>query len=93
VRSFGRLLDVDPGFDPRGAIVVGMQVPSSRYPEEADRLRFEMRLLEQIAALPGVQAVGLTRSVPLANDFVASLEFEGQPSVADPTVRRRTSIW
>ena len=33
VRSFSRLLEVDPGFDPRGAIVIGMQVPASKYPE------------------------------------------------------------
>ena len=83
VRSFTRLLDVDPGFDPRGAIVAGLQVPASKYPEPVDRVRFETRLLEQIAALPGVQSVGLTQSTPLANDFVASLTFEGQSGVAD----------
>jgi putative ABC transport system permease protein len=27
VRSFGRLLDVNPGFNPRGAVVLGLQVP------------------------------------------------------------------
>jgi putative ABC transport system permease protein len=83
VRSFIRLLDVDPGFDPRSAVVVGLQLPSSKYPEPEDRVRFETRLLEQIAGVPGVLAAGFTQSTPLANDFVASLIFEGQPAVPD----------
>lgn len=81
IRSFVRLLEVDPGFDPRGALIAGLQLPSQKYPDPAARVQFETRLLERIAALPGVQAAGLSQSVPLVNDFVASLEFEGRPSV------------
>jgi len=83
VRSFVRLLDVDPGFDPRGAISVALALPQPKYPQPADRVRFESRLLERLAALPGVQAAGLTQSMPLSNDYVASLEFEGRPRVDD----------
>jgi putative ABC transport system permease protein len=92
VRSFVRLLDVDPGFDPRHAITAALQIPAQKYPDPATRVQFQTRLMERLAALPGVDAVGLSASLPLVNDFVASLEFEGRPAV-DPSDRPTTNFY
>jgi putative ABC transport system permease protein len=92
VRSFLRLQDVDPGFDTDNVIVAGLQVPTQKYPESGARMQIVTRWLERVRALPGVTAAGVTQSVPLANDFVASLEIEGQPPVA-PTDRPRTNFY
>ena len=81
VRSFARLLDVDPGFNPGHAVAVGLQLPAQNTPTQADRVRFQTMLIDQLAARPGVTAVGVSQSLPLGgNDFVASLEFEGRPT-------------
>ena len=92
VRSFVRLLDVNPGFDPRHAVTAALQIPSQKYPDPVARVQFQTRLMERLAALPGVEAVGLSASLPLVNDFVASLEFEGRPAV-DPSDRPTTNFY
>jgi putative ABC transport system permease protein len=92
VRSFVRLLAVDPGFSVSNVIVAGLQVPAQKYPDAAVRQQIVTRWLERVRALPGVDAAGLTQSLPLANDFVASLEIEGQPPV-EPTDRPRANFY
>jgi putative ABC transport system permease protein len=69
-----------------------LQIPAQKYPDPATRVQFQTRLMERLAALPGVDAVGLSASLPLVNDFVASLEFEGRPAV-DPSDRPTTNFY
>ena len=59
LRSFEQLRGFDSGFDGSGVLLARLDLPPERYPEgeEATRLFFD-RLLEQLEALPGVQAVG-----------------------------------
>lgn len=92
VRSFARLLDVDPGFDATNGLVVRVQLPPQRYPEPAQRVEFGRRLLAQLATLPGVSAVGLTQSLPLVSDYVTGIEFEGRAPV-DPTDEPTTNFY
>jgi len=79
VRSFIRLLQVDPGFDTSNGLVVSLRLPDERYPEAEDRLAFQQRLMERLATVPGVGAVGVTQSLPLVSDYVVGIEFEGRP--------------
>ena len=81
VRSFLHLLDVDPGFEPTRALVVSLRLTSERYPDADQRIAFQSRLLDELAVLPGVTAVGLTQSLPLVSDYVTGLAFEGRPPV------------
>ena len=65
LRSMAKLISVDPGFDPRG--VMAMRVdPASRLPAAA-RLPFFPRVLETVAAVPGVQSAALTIHVPMGD--------------------------
>ncbi|MDH4062904.1 MAG: ABC transporter permease, partial [Acidobacteriota bacterium] len=79
VRSFARLLDVDPGFDATNGLVVSLRLPNERYSKPEQRVEFQRRLLARLATLPGVTAVGLTQSLPMVSDYVTGLEFEGRP--------------
>jgi len=92
VRSFVRLLEVDPGFDATNGLVVSIRLPTQRYPEAEQRIDFQNRLLEQLATLPGVTAVGLSQSVPLVSDYVTGIEIEGRPPV-DPTDAPTTNFY
>jgi putative ABC transport system permease protein len=71
--SFGNLLSVDPGFATRGVLTAGASLPASRYPEASQRIQAATRILEAIRALPGVQAAGLTTSVPLGGNYSDSV--------------------
>jgi predicted permease len=63
VRSLSELVDVDPGFSPSGAIALRVD-PAGRLPGP-DRLPFFARVLEEVSALPGVDAAALTINLPM----------------------------
>ncbi|HSA54936.1 MAG TPA: ABC transporter permease [Gemmatimonadaceae bacterium] len=63
-RSFVRLLDVDPGFEPGNVLAVSLSIDSDRYPDERF-LQYHQALLDRIAQVPGVQVVGAAKNFPL----------------------------
>ena len=68
VRSLQNLRSVQPGFDPRGVITLGLSLPNERYSRDRD-FRIANAFYEQLAArtraLPGVTAVGFGGELPL----------------------------
>lgn len=71
--SFSRLAAVDPGFATRGVLTASVSLPDPRYPDPESVRAFVGRLLEPVRALPGVEAAGLTDSVPFGGNFSASV--------------------
>ena len=65
IRSFGRLMSVDLGFDPSRVVTARLTLPERRYPELAGWTTFHRELLTRITAIPGVEAAGLNSAVPL----------------------------
>ncbi len=63
-KSFARLLSIDPGFNPHNALAVRLGIPYERYGEERVRGYYQA-LLDRIAAVPGVEAVGSAKDFPL----------------------------
>jgi predicted permease len=68
-RSFQRLVEVNPGFQPESAVAMTVLLPQ---PEEPAAMRqvaqFYQQLLERLNALPGVISVGGTNALPLSGD-------------------------
>ena len=62
LRSLGRLMSVDLGFESRGLLVTTIDVP---YPDEAKRVQFLVGLREELAAIPGVSGATMTSHVPV----------------------------
>jgi len=91
LRSLGRLLAIDPGFDPNGVLAVTVQVSARRYATSADASRFVERTLEAIRAIPGVRAAGATSQLPLSGDldeYGARFEADGlQPATSHSVFR------
>jgi putative ABC transport system permease protein len=80
IKSFWRLQQVDPGFQPGNALTATVSLPKRKYPEEHQQVAFFQQLLEKVGALPGVLEVGATSMVPLGdNDFVLSFDVDGRP--------------
>jgi len=66
LRSFERLLNVDPGFSPRN--VVALQVFAHDRHSTPERVRsFLNAALERLGQVPGVEAVGGASAMPFAN--------------------------
>ena len=80
LRSFDRLRHVDPGVDPTGVASMLVVAPPAIYETAEARLTFFDRVTEQVAALPGVRAVGLCDCLPPADvRTTTSLAIEGRP--------------
>ena len=91
LRSLGRLLAIDPGFDPNGVLAVTVQVSARRYATAADASRFVERTLEAIRAIPGVRAAGATSQLPLSGDvdeYGARFEADAQQPARSHSVFR-----
>jgi putative ABC transport system permease protein len=81
IKSFARLQNVNPGFNPRNALTFEISLPNLQYPDDASIVRFNQEAQRRIAALPGVQSTGFSTILPLAgtnSDW--SFAIEGRPS-------------
>lgn len=65
IRSFAALQQVRPGFDPQGVLTFRLALPLAKYPQPSARLAFLQAMEEQLRAVPGVTAVGMTSQLPL----------------------------
>lgn len=81
LRSFGELIDVDPGFNPEGAIVFDLAPPDGKYGEKDQLRHLANSLLERMRTLPGVTAAGIgSFARPLDNSgFWITFQVEGRP--------------
>jgi putative ABC transport system permease protein len=83
VRSLIKLQQVNPGFNTQNAISARVQLPAKKYPDDEQQVNFYSRLVEQVAALPGVEAVGGTNVMPIVDGFSLGFVIEGRPRVND----------
>jgi putative ABC transport system permease protein len=81
LKSFARLQNVNPGFNPRNALTFEVSLPKIQYPDNPSIVRFNNEAQRRIAALSGVQAAGFSTILPLAGtNSDSSFAIEGQPS-------------
>jgi putative ABC transport system permease protein len=64
LRSFQKMLAVDPGFRPDHLLVAGYQLPLRQYPTSVSADAFEQAVVDRLSTKPGIVAVGLTSSLP-----------------------------
>jgi predicted permease len=67
-RSFARLRSVPSGIDAARAFAFRVALPSATYSDSGGAARFIVRALEDIAAIPGVEASGAISKLPLFPD-------------------------
>jgi predicted permease len=80
IESMSRLLGVDPGFNPKNALVMSMSLPQEDlYNGPPGHPLFCRDLDEHVSAIPGVVAVGAVGNLPLQGDAGRSFAVEGQP--------------
>jgi putative ABC transport system permease protein len=65
VRSFWRLQQLRPGFQPEKLLTIQLQFPWYRFREHSQMISFIGRMTEYLEGLPGVQSVSAASSLPL----------------------------
>jgi putative ABC transport system permease protein len=80
MRSFSRLLDVNPGFRTDG--VLTFQIALTGDNSSARKATFIEQIVERLKALPGVQAAAATDSLPLTQFArITAVDVEGRPPI------------
>jgi predicted permease len=80
---FVALLHVDPGVNPRNALVLSVTLPAAQYPKADDQRRFYHEVVNRLSSLPGVVAVGGSVDTPFTGaNANGDFEYQGQPQNA-----------
>ncbi|HUG42483.1 MAG TPA: ABC transporter permease [Longimicrobiales bacterium] len=86
-RSFLRMIAVDPGFRPQNLATFEYSLPSSRYAEAWQMVRFQDDALEAVRGLPGVTGAATARNLPVGGTsmitpaVVEGIEHDNPPRV------------
>ena len=85
MRSFVRLVQVDPGFKPQNLVFLHIGLSEKRYPDSAKRWSFFQRLREEVTALPGVVEATLAGGLPPRSGFSfgVAIQAEGRPPASE----------
>jgi putative ABC transport system permease protein len=79
IRSFVKLMRVDPGFQTEHIVSFDVSLPSKKYPYDRDLRRFASQLREGLSALPGTQSVAVAFARPLESQKMrSSFDIEGR---------------
>jgi putative ABC transport system permease protein len=79
IRSFQRLLEVDPGFITQDVLTAHLSLPQQRYANPEDQERFCDRILRGLRSLSQVESASLIDNMPLYAIRYAPFEIEGRP--------------
>ncbi len=81
LKSFVRLQNVQPGFNPRNVLTAEISLPALRYPDKNSQVNFFAELERRVASLPGVSHAGFTIILPMSGmNSDSSFDIEGRPS-------------
>jgi predicted permease len=85
IRSLTRLWNVDPGFNPRSVLTVGLSLPPSMMTASPEAIRTAFREFDnKMASIPGVEAVSQTwGALPMSGDDEQTFWLEDQPKPAN----------
>jgi len=79
VKSFWRLSQVNPGFDPQN--VLAMQISINARPDEGPRVdNFLTELKQRVNQLPGVKSVSISNGLPFEGANFPPIVLEGKPA-------------
>jgi predicted permease len=81
VRSFSKLVSVDPGFDPQNVLTMNVSLPTVKYADPQKQITFFDELLRRVSALPGARSAAISAALPLTPKRITPVLPEGQPEV------------
>jgi putative ABC transport system permease protein len=81
VRSFVRLLRVDPGFDASNVVTMNVSLSTLKYAKPDQQIAFFDDVLRRVSALPGVSHSAISAALPLSFKRITPVLPQGQPEV------------
>jgi putative ABC transport system permease protein len=81
LRSFIRLLNVDPGFEARNVLTMNLSLSTARYARPDQQIAFFDDVLRRVSSVPGVRHAATSAALPLSLVRLTPVLPEGQPEV------------
>ncbi len=92
IRGSQSLIRVDPNLRPESVLTMQIVLTDKHYGESHQRAAFYDRVMERLAALPGVQTAAVASDIPYGvNERFGPYQVEGQPA-ADASERRSAAL-
>jgi putative ABC transport system permease protein len=89
IKSFSKLMRVDPGFQPQGLLVFDVGLPPAT--DDARNFNFYQQVLERVRGLPGVARVGAVSRLPFSGgNSNRSFNLQGSDKSYDADIRIST---
>ncbi|MBZ5728652.1 MAG: ABC transporter permease [Acidobacteriia bacterium] len=66
-KSFLRLMQVDPGYDPHNVLTLATYVYGARYQKPEMELNYYQQAMDRLRATPGIEGVAMVSTLPLAD--------------------------
>jgi len=80
LRSLGKVLNVNPGFQADHVLSMHVRLPAERYPNDDAVRAFTGRLLDGASQLPGAESAAVASGLPLLDSLTVSpFRMEGEP--------------
>ena len=81
LRSFNRLLRVDPGFDAHNLLTMNVSLSTTKYAKPDQQIAFFADVLRRVSAQPGIRSAAISATLPLTFKRITPVLPEGQPDV------------
>jgi putative ABC transport system permease protein len=92
IRSFGRLRQVNPGFDAAHVSTFSVTLSPVKYATIEQQRAFATTLLDQVHRIPGVDSAAVTFGLPLSGtSFQLSFDVRGRPALP-PNAEPRAQV-
>jgi len=78
IRSFERVLQVDPGFQTTNNVSGEISLPDTGYKEDSQKRAFDLELIRRLEGAPGVESAGAGTDLPLESGWSKIFSVEGQ---------------
>src|SRR5262245_21257177 len=80
IRSFGLLVNVNPGFNPGNVLTGRGSLTRAAYEDHEERLRYVNQTLERLRSLPGVESAAFIAPMPFTGgNVISDFRIEGRP--------------
>jgi putative ABC transport system permease protein len=79
LRSFAKVTNVDPGFNPDRVLAFQVSLPAVAYTKDPQRLAFFDALVAGLESQAGIESAGLVQTLPLRGDYILSFSLPSRP--------------
>jgi putative ABC transport system permease protein len=90
IRSFGKLLQVDVGFETKNLLTLEYRLPRAKYTQPDAPWNFHQQVLDRVQQLPGVKSAALVRGLPFTGNTgpagIMLLDRDAPPAGREPQV-------